>query len=289
MKTKTIISVLLGAMCGLANAARDPYAQVVQPHDPTEGRDPSIRVVQYDPDQTVKIYTEIGNPTLIQFEKDECIVQTPEGLIGVADKKAWITTPKASNIMMLPKAKVPDTKMLVVTNKRSYAFKIISVKPGMHVEPTMILRFEYPDTKAKQAQAEAAKRDAVTDRLQEIAAKTGSKATTAPGRNDKYMKRGDAALSPGHVEDDGRFTFFRFDSTRALPNVYKVLPDGKEALLNFHVDPDTGTVVIHETQPLFILRYGNSVMAIRNDGYNPDGPLNPAGTTLPRTLRITKE
>lgn len=289
MKTKAIISVLFGAMCGLANAARDPNAQVVQPHDPAEGRDPSIRVVQYDPDQTVKIYTEIGNPTLIQFEKDERIVQTPEGLIGVADKKAWITTPKASNIMMLPKAKIPDTKMLVVTNKRSYAFKIISVKPGMHVEPTMILRFEYPDTMAKQAQAEAAKRDAVTDRLQEIAAKTGGKASTAPGRNDKYMKRGDAALSPGHVEDDGRFTFFRFNSTRALPSVYKVLPDGKEALLNFHVDPDTGTVVIHETQPLFILRYGNSVMAIRNDGYNPDGPLNPAGTTLPRTLRITKE
>lgn len=159
----------------------------------------------------------------------------------------------------------------------------------MRVEPTLALRFEYPDAWAKQAQVEAAKRRAVADRLQEIAAKTDGKSTGTPGRNDKYSKRGDSALSPSRVEDDGRFTFFRFDSTRELPNVYKVLPDGKEALLNFHVDPDTGTVIVHETRPMFILRYGNAVMAIRNDAYNPDAALNPVGTTLPHTLRLTKE
>lgn len=289
MKTKAIVAVLFGVVCELANAGSAPRAQVVQPRDPAEGRDPRIRVVQYDPDQVVKIYTAIGNPTLIQFENDERIVQTPEGLVGVADKKAWITTPKASNIMMLPKAKTPDTKMLVVTNKRSYAFEIISATAKNRAQPTMILRFEYLDTKARQAQAEAAKRSAVTDRLQEIAAKTNGKAIGTAGRNDKYMKRGDASLSPSRVEDDGRFTYMRFNSTRELPLVYKVLADGKEALLNFHVDSDTGTMVIHETRPLFVLRYGDAVMEIRNDGYNPDGALNPAGTTLPRTLRLTKE
>jgi type IV secretion system protein VirB9 len=289
MKTKAIIAILFGVACELAHAGQTPRAQVVEPRNPSEGRDPRIRVVQYDPDRVVTIYTDVGNPTIIQFEKDEQIVQTPEGQIGVADKKAWITSPKANHIMMLPKAKKPDTKMLVVTNKRTYVFEIISVTPTMRVEPTLALRFEYPDVRAKQVQLEAAKRAAVEDRLQEIAAKTDGKAGRTPGRNDKYSKRGDAALSPSRVEDDGRFTFFRFDSTRELPNVYKVLPDGREALLNFHVDPDTGTVIVHETRPLFILRYGNAVMAIRNDAYDPDAALNPAGTTLSHTLRLTKE
>lgn len=289
MKTRVIIAILFGIACEMADAGQVPRVQVVQPRDPAEGRDPRIRVVQYDPDKVVTIYTDVGNPTIIQFEKDEQIVQTPEGQIGVADKKAWITSPKANHIMMLQKAKKPDTKMLVVTNKRTYAFEIISVTPKMEAEPTLILRFEYPDARAKQAQADAAKRDTVADRLREIAAKTDGKAGGTSGRNDKYSKRGDAALSPRRVEDDGRFTYFRFNSTPELPNVYKVLPDGKEALLNFHVDPDTGTVIVHETRPLFVLRYGNAVMAIRNDAYTPDAALNPAGTTLPRTLRLTKE
>jgi type IV secretion system protein VirB9 len=103
------------------------------------------------------------------------------------------------------------------------------------------------------------------------------------------MKRGDASLSPSHVEDDGRFTYFRFDSTRELPLVYKLLPDGREALLNFHIDPDTGTMVIHETAANFVLRYGKEVMAIRNDGWNPNGALNLTGSTLPRTVRMDKE
>ena len=247
--------------------------------------DPRIRIEQYDPNHVVPIYTEIGNPTLIQFEDDERIVDTPEGMIGMGDAKAWSVGPRGSNIMLKPKAPKPDTTVLVVTNKRTYAFEIRSLVKGSKVQPTLIVRFTYPDTKAKLAKAEAARQEAVAQRLEKIAGRDG----TTRIRNDRYMKRGDESLSPSHVEDDGRFTYFRFDSTRELPLVYKLLPDGREALLNFHMDPDAGTMVIHETAANFVLRYGKEVMAIRNDGWNPNGALNLTGSTLPRTVRMDKE
>lgn len=247
--------------------------------------DARIRVEQYDPNTVVKIYTTVGNPTLIQFEQDEQIVGTPQGMIGMGDAKAWSVGPKGSNIMLKPRAVRPDTKLLVVTTKRTYAFEISSVPKTLKVEPTLIVRFDYPDTKAKAAQAEARKHGAVDARLAQIAGKDGM---SAP-RNRAYMKRGDNQLAPSQVEDDGRFTYMRFDSTKELPVVYKILPDGAEALTNFHMESDTGTMVIHETAALFILRYGKTVLAIRNDGFNPDGKLNLSGTTLPRTVRLQKD
>lgn len=285
MRVKTIVVVLFAATSALASAG-----QVITPHDPSQGRDPRIQVVAYSPDRVVPIYTDIGNPTLIEFESDEQIVDTPEGMVGMGDSKAWQVGPKANKIMLKPMATQPDTKLIVVTTKRTYAFEIISVKKDMHAVPTMILRFEYPDTQTKQARAHPAKQEVVVARLQQIAGKvTDSEEAGTRTRNRNYMKRGDESLSPSQVEDDGRFTYMRFDSTRELPIVYKLLPDGKEALTNFHMDPDTGTMVIHETAAQFVLRYGKAVMAIRNDGFNPNGALDRSGTTLPRTVRMTKD
>jgi len=258
---------------------------VIGAADAAAARDPRIRVETYDPDQVVKIYTEVGNPTLIQFEEDERVENEPKSMVGMGDAKAWSVGPRGSNIMLKPKVKQPDTKLLVVTNKRTYAFEIKTAKSG--VQPTLIVRFNYPDTKARLARAEAGKQDAVTQRLQQISGKGG--AGESRGRNRNYMKRGDEVLAPSQVEDDGRFTYMRFDSPRELPVVYKLLPDGREALTNFHMEPDTGTMVIHETAANFVLRYGKSVMAVRNDGWNPNGQLDLAGSTLPRTLRMEKE
>lgn len=284
MKRTLIAASLLGVAfaAGNANAGNPTAAGSAS----AGARDARIRVEQYDPDRVVRIYTAVGNPTLIQFEDDERVENEPKSMIGLGDAKAWSVGPRGSNIMLKPKVKQPDTKLLVVTNKRTYAFEIkTAAKAG--VQPTLIVRFNYPDTKARVARAEASKQEAIAQRLQQISGKGGNSA--GAGRNRNYMKRGDEALAPSQVEDDGRFTFMRFDSTRELPVVYKLLPDGREALINFHMDSDTGTVVIHETAANFILRYGKSVMAIRNDGWNPNAPLDLAGSTLPRTLRMEKE
>jgi len=281
MKAKIIGAALLTAACTCATAG-SPASY--EPRVPGSS-DRRIHVEEYDPNRVVEIYTAPGNPTLIQFENDERIVDTPTGMIGMGDGKAWSIGPKGSNIMLKPIGKQPDTKLLVVTTKRTYAFDIKSIPDKSDIAPTLIVRFDYPDSTAKLSKAEAGRKDAISHRL----AQTGGKDGTSLARNRNYMKRGDESLAPSQVEDDGRFTFMRFDSTRELPVVYKLLPDGREALTNFHMDSDSGTMVIHETAANFILRYGKAVMAIRNDGFSPDGALNRTASTLPHTIRMEKE
>lgn len=270
MRTRFAPLLLLGAACVTAHAA--------------SGSDERIRIVPYNANQVVKIFTAVGNPTLIQFEDDETVLDSSKGMIGMGDAKAWSVGPKGSNIMLKPAAERPDTKLLVVTTKRTYAFEISSVSKKSGIEPTLIVRFDYPDSKAKAALAASQKRSAINNRLDQIAGKNG----VSVSRNANYMKQGDESLAPSAVEDDGRFTFMRFDSTRELPVVYKILPDGTETLTNFHMDSDTGTVIVHEVAGKFVLRYGNAVMAIRNDGFNPDGKLNLTGTTVPNAVRLQR-
>lgn len=250
--------------------------------------DPRIRVEAYDFHRVVPIYTSVGEPTLIQFEEDERIVDTDEGLMGMGDGKAWSVGPKGRNIMLKPKSVKPDTKLLVVTTKRTYAFEIISVPVKSGAAVTNILRFKYPDTELKVAQEAAQRAKLVNERLQKIEAAVIA-AGPQQARNRNYMKQGDEALAPSSVEDDGRFTYMRFDSSRPLPVVFKLLPDGEESMTNFHMDPQTSTVIVHDVAASFVLRYGAAVMAIRNDGFNPDGKTNVLGTSVPNAVRMQKE
>src|SRR3954468_8622058 len=101
-------------LLGLAFAAAQASAAAV---------DERIHIVPYNANQVVKIYTAVGNPTLIQFEDDETVLDSSKGMIGMGDSKAWSVGPKGSNIMLKPAAERPDTKLLVVTTKRTYAFE----------------------------------------------------------------------------------------------------------------------------------------------------------------------
>ena len=269
---KSLMACLLVAVVGTASAAA--------------GDDPRIRTVSYEPNQVVRIYTAIGNPTLIQFEEGETVEESDsnKAMIGIGDKEAWKIGPRGSNVMLKPAAAKPDTKLLIVTNKRSYAFEILSVPKNSSISPTLIVRFDYPDTRAKAALAASQKSAAAADRV----AKVAGRGNVALKNNANYMMQGDTVLAPASISDDGSFTFMRFSSTRALPAAYKVLPDGKEALTNFHMESDTGMMVIHETAAKFILRYGSSVLAIRNDGFNPDGKLNVSGTSVPNAVRLPR-
>lgn len=264
------------------------FALAASPAVAASQGDPRIRVEPYDFNRVVPIYTRVGEPTLIQFEDDERIVDTPEGMLGMGDAKAWSIGPKGSNIMLKPKSEKPDTKLLVVTTKRTYAFEIITVPKKSGTAVTNILRFAYPDTARKAAEETAQRAKLVSERLQKIDAAVIA-AGPVQARNRNYMKQGDESLAPSSVEDDGRFTYMRFDSTRPLPTVFKLLPDGEEAMTNFHMDPQTATLVVHDVAASFVLRYGGSVMAIRNDGFNPDGKINVLGTSVPNAVRIQKD
>ncbi|MES2206787.1 MAG: P-type conjugative transfer protein VirB9 [Pseudomonadota bacterium] len=245
--------------------------------------DKRIQSVVYNPEDVVRIYTKVGTATLIQLEEGETLEGNPTGL-GIGDAKAWSINVRGHNIFLKPAASHPETNMAIVTNKRTYSFSLVMsiTKKGQLDNTTYVLRFTYPDMEAK-AKADKAHKQKIAEAMSKTAsAASGDKKTL----NKNYFMQGDKELAPDAAWDDGRFTYFKYDSAKALPAFYKVAPDGSEALINTHIEDDT--VVIHETARKFMLRSGQSVLGIDNDSFDANGSFNTTGTSVEKVVRVNK-
>ena len=210
----------------------------------------------YDANRVYNVNTKVGIATIIQFEFDETITSKPSSLLGIGDANAWVIGVRGNNISMKPAKPYPNTNMVVVTNKRTYAFVLTNIKTGY---ATYILKFAYPNS-------EKAKNDAL------IAAELSRNQATAEAksqviiRNTNNVWRGEnTLLKPTAAYDDGRFTRLEYDHAGALPIFYKVLPDGKEALLNYSIDGNE--VVLHEINKVTRVRLNNDVIEVINNSY----------------------
>lgn len=276
-------------------AAVSPARALETPH--SCGSDPHIQCATYDPDQAYRVSTMAGRVVMIQFESGEHIINSGE---GIGDAKAWHVAINESGALLKPGALQPETNLVLVTNRRTYSLSLVDVSVAQPA--TWMLRFDYPDTRAKAATAQQRRLDAVSAALggqrangaampasianSVGAAKTAPFASTSVA-NTQYMMRGDRALAPTALWDDGRFTYFKYATARDLPTIFTKLPDGGEATANFHMEGDT--VVVHEVSKSFVIRYGQSVLGIRNDGYSPDGHYNRAGSSVPGSARIERD
>jgi type IV secretion system protein VirB9 len=238
------------------------------------GRDPHIACAVYDPDETYQIAYRPGEATVLVFEKGEKI----DGG-GMGDGKAWSAGPAGNGFFFKPKAAQAATNLILLTNRRRYVLQLVPVTK--REKAVWSLTFDYPDARAK-ASAAAAVRSA------EARALLAPTVTTPGTGNFDYDMHGDTTLAPTALWDDGRFTYFEFRTSRDLPQIYRVFEDGSEALVN--PDDVRGPVlVVHDTAHRFNLRVGDAVLGIRNNAYRPDGQLNPAGTTIPGTVRLVKQ
>lgn len=271
------------------------------------GADPHVQCASYDPDQVYRVATMPGRAVMIQFEPGEHIVDHGA---GIGDAKAWHMAMNDSGALLKPGALQPETNLVLVTNRRTYTISLADVSASQPA--TWVLRFDYPDMRAKASAAQLKRQQAVAVALGGAQTKVppsapptvtmSASATTSPaatvgaapqatvsGRdaNMQYMMRGDRALAPTALWDDGRFTYFKYATARDLPTIFTKLPDGGEATVNFHMEGDT--VVAHEVSREFVIRYGQSVLGIRNDGYAPDGRYDASGSSLPGTARLLRE
>ena len=240
------------------------------------GSDEHIRCAVFDQNETYKVLYRPGNATVVQLEAGEAIDGPASGL-GVGDHEAWTVGSKANWAIFKPKAKQAQTNFVIVTAKRRYILDLERARPGE--TPTWSLTFVYPDTLALLA---------AKTRGKEVRAQAMLRASASQSahRNENYEMQGDTILAPTALWDDGRFTYFEFGTSRDIPAIYRKLPDGREAMVNGHMDGDTW--VVHDTAAHFVLRLGQSVLGIRNNRYTPDGELNPLGTTVPGEVRLLK-
>ncbi|WP_258086629.1 TrbG/VirB9 family P-type conjugative transfer protein [Xenorhabdus bovienii] len=251
MKTALSIAVLLGLSSQSFSAALPR----------SSGADPRVQEIFYNPNNVTIVKVKEGVATLIQFEVDEFIDGDSSATgMGLGDPLAWNVSVRGNNIFLRPIAQQPDTNIALVTNKRTYAIQLASSGNG---EPTYLLRYNYPK-----------KPEPVKQTVFLGKSKIDLPCFDGGRINNRYQVRGDMTLKPSGLWDNGEFTCLKWNNATDLPVVYRVLPDGKEHLVNYHMDKNV--MVVHEVSPKFVLRLGQSVMDVKTDhnikrGYNYNG------------------
>lgn len=218
--------------------------------------DPRIRSVFYNPDQVVQLKGYFGFQMMIEFAPDERIEN-----VSIGDGVAWQVTPnKRANLLFLkPVDRAAPTNMTVVTDRRRYAFELVSQAKGASHAPDMayVVRFTYPP--------------------EPLPPPPEKPLPPAPPerKNTHYTYTGSRTSLPSLVFDDGRFTYFQWPQTTPTPAVFAVAGEGGEALVNFGVRD--GYLVVEQVAPKFVLRNGQEVTTVLNDGWRepkpgPDAP-----------------
>ena len=265
---------LLASLIGIVslNASAEIFPTPIS----SDGR---IMSVEYSSDDVIRIPIRVGVATLIQLENGEEISDENSTGAGLGDLKAWQVDLRGNNIFIKPKASNPDANMVIVTTKRTYA---LHLKTAAANKAGYIIRFTYPDTQLAQ-EKEALKHSLA---IQNKLASANGEATKNIGKiNMKgYFMRGDSELAPKQIWDDGRFTYLKYPNSKDLPAVYRILPDGKEMLVNTHVQDDM--IVLQETAKGYMLRLGQSVLEIRNALHDPEGKFNAVGTSQDDLIRL---
>lgn len=253
--TYALMAAVISCASSLSYAAVSPVGS---------SKDSRIQRVTYDPDNVFVLRTQVGKSTLIQFGNGEHVL-SEEGAIGFGDTAAWkINANDAGNSIFLKPSEIsPETNLQVITNKRTYAFSLMTAKRDKDV--TWILRFDYPDEKK-------AGQNPFNGKHININPCNGG------NQNSDYEKWGDDGqeLAPYKMWDNGRFTCLRFPSSTDLPVVYVKLADGTEAMTNVRFVNDV--MVVHEVASEFRLRLGNKVLGISTNNLRPQS-FNYDGTT----------
>jgi type IV secretion system protein VirB9 len=252
--TRTLAGLLLVAAALATPVMMSPamISPVWAAEAPSPGRlDPRIRTVFYNPDQVVLLKGYFGYQMMLEFGPDERIEN-----VSIGDGVAWQVTPnkKATLLFLKPVEKAAPTNMTVVTDRRRYAFQLVSSAHGGDRAPDMayVVRFIYPPEPQPPAVA----------KLEEPA--------PPERRNIRYTYTGSRVLLPSLVFDDGRFTYFQWPEGVSIPALFVIAPGGGESLVNYTVRD--GYQVVEQTAAKFVLRDGKEVTTVINDGWRPPTP-----------------
>lgn len=254
----------------LAMAAVIAATPALAERKPRRGNyDSRIRTVIYKPDDVVKVDATYGVSLMITFGADE-IVET----VSLGDTDAWgVVSNKRKNVLFLkPIAKNADTNLTVITNKRDYAFDLSSHSGTSKAGQTYKIKFLYPDEEYDAKLMEQARENVQNPNLSNL---------DVANVNTDYAYKGDDALAPATIFDDGVKTFFKFKGD--VPAVFMV--DGKrnETLVNSRREAEF--IVVDGVRRQWTLRNGDQVTCIFNLRAGRPSPAPSAdGMTAPRKM-----
>ncbi len=176
------------------------------PPPPTPPGSVRVQTIDYIEDRVVPVQAMTGYQVTIEFGGDERIEN-----VSVGDSSAWqVTTNKrGDHLFVKPLSNGVSTNMVVVTDRRLYAFDLMPLSGSLSDMPYAI-RFHYPPPETPGAAAGSA---------------TATQATAG-----RYRVHGARALRPDAISDDGVHTYIEWRPATTLPAIYTIDGDGKEVL-----------------------------------------------------------
>lgn len=233
--------------------------------------DHRIRYVTYDASDVVQVETVLGVATHIMLEEGEQYVTHAFG-----DSEAYAFANTGRHIFIKPKAELANTNLIVITNKRSYKFRLQFRND--RAEAIYELAFNYPSLAAQKTH-ESSHRLAIERGFYQ-----GAKAY-----NLNYTMSGDKDVAPINVWDNGQITYFKFSANMDMPSIYMVDAKGSENLIPRTIVGDSNNIIaVHKVNPRWIIRLGNRALAIFNEAYDQNGVPNTTGTISTVVHRINK-
>lgn len=196
---------MIRALLALALAGQTPL-----PPPPPPPGSMRVQTIDYVEDRVVTLQGMPGYQVAVEFGGDERIEN-----VSVGDPSAWQVTAnkRGDHLFVRPLQGGASTNMVVVTDRRLYAFDLVPLSGGPS-DLVYAIRFRYPPAEGTQPPGE----DAMAGR---------------------YRLHGARGLRPEALSDDGVHTYLQWPASATLPAIYTLDGDGRETLAGGAMRGDT--------------------------------------------------
>lgn len=213
------------------------------------------KVVSYNPNEVYLINTHYLVSTDIILGEDE-IINAEDLHFG--DVKPWDVQVSRNHLYIKATRLIAGGNLNFTTNKYSYHFILtVSDAPMDSSDQVLFLRFMYPNHGKAERHLALQLATVPTDICQDKSK-----------YNMQYSFTGNDEQAPVRACDDGIFTYFKFRKQVEMPAIFMVLPNRKEAVVNYRMEK--GYVVVERIARAFTLRNGDIVTSVYNDKYIGD-------------------
>lgn len=211
--------------------------------------DARIRQVVYN---AAEVYEVSGNyrlTTTIEFESGETVQY-----LTLGDTIAWQAHPMANRVHLKPVEPHAVTNLTVITDRRTYYFRLTASTSSNKLDATYLLRFSYG------SDGDIAVNPAAVRKTANKQDELGSKAKI---RHCNYSVSGSADIRLLRACDDGVFTYLEFAEHASLPSFFAVDAKGNESVVNYRMEGKY--VVIERVASLYTLRDGTDTLCLFNE------------------------
>lgn len=248
----SLLALFIGSALALsgtaAHAAKNPRCLAT---------DSRVCQLVYDPNQVYEITGVYGYTTTIEFAPGEKILNK-----AIGDSIAWQVLKFRNHIVLKPTEPNARTNLTITTSNHVYYFRLSSSNDPKRA--TYGVQFVYTND---DAEGKGGDGDNGNDGW------GSSDASYAPPRvvNKNYQVSGnEAQYGLQRVFDDGQFTYFLTDASKAKPSIYVVGSDGTEQLVN--VRREGPYLVVEQMAERFTLRDGSDrTLCVRRDTATGNG------------------